>query len=551
MSDAFSDVVDSDDSDTDDGVTTDTFTDMGVRSTLPDSDETLNAQEYTDEDGNSAEDVDPRKLFEKPSLNEIRYYAREGPFGPTIIQKPVLDAFKHGFEVQGDNTEREDREGRIKSFLDEYKEAFVEAEIKSRRDGLSILLFQVADDASSAAEPLGSSGSHQGFHVFTVDNLSEDLTDQQVAEHTEFDVDQIYVTRGHEHGGVAIVDDISHPRHEEVLGYGIVGIDRSGEAGTPAPNFVNVERCQHFTHGEFVDGPLDSDVRGSHVGESILTPVLQPLKGMQMGFWALKTILYRYSAPIHAVEPPDSWGQSDWDEARENLDNLSMASDAILPPGSELNVAEGTTEFDPEPTFEVLLEATAAGTEFTKPVLIGTQSGTLSGSETDLKAYFNQVQRLRTGRFERKFREAVQKVSQYDQQTIPRVAGTETFDIEWGPLFKPSEIEQAEGMVSVITAVSNGIKNYVLTPEEARSILQEEWAEFDADIDLEELSEDDWDSLDRINMNEAGRGASDNEPDAEARENPRIKNGGGQPEGQSRESSQPSADDGAFDDLDT
>jgi hypothetical protein len=77
-----------------------------------------------------------------------------------------------------------------------------------------------------------------------------------------------------------------------------------------------------------------------------------------------------------------------------------------------------------------------------------------------------------------------------------------------------------------------------LTPDEARSLVSEEWAEFDIDVSLTALSESDWDDLDRINMNEAGQGVPDNEPDV-SYQNPTLQNGGGQPEGQNRERSQP------------
>lgn len=557
MTDVFTDVTKSEDSTSDDSsndtntddeevtTITDTFTDA-VRTTVPQSDDIRDTNRYEDPDSDEkADDVDPRNLFRQPDLNEIRYYAREGPYGSTIIHKPLRDAFKHGFDVEGDNTENEDGKGKIESFLDEYEEHYKLAETKSRRDGLAVLMFQTADGAESVADPIPDedrqrgTATHEGFQLWTVDNLSDELSDTTVARHTEYDQDQIYVSEGVENGGVAIVDDVSHPDHGSVVGYGVLPRQDSEDVQDVA--FVHASRCQHFVWHDHVDGDVGNNVTGKHVGESILTSVLQPLKAAQMGFWAVKNILFRYSAPLHAVEPPDSWGKDDWDEAEENLGNISMASDAMLPPGSELNVADGVSEFDPQPIYEVLHESICSGTIFTKSVLRGTQTGTVSGSETDIKGYFTEVQNFRQQRAENKFREAVRMVSSYDQSTIPRVAGVDTFDVNWGPLLKPTDIEQKDGAASLITAVTNGIKNYVLTPDEARSIVSEEWAEFDIDVDLDELEEDDWDSLDRINMNEAGQGIHDNEPvnQENVRENPQLRNGGGQPSGQNRESSQP------------
>jgi hypothetical protein len=260
-----------------------------------------------------------------------------------------------------------------------------------------------------------------------------------------------------------------------------------------------------------------------------------------MGFWAVKNILFRYSAPLHAVEPPETWGTDEFDDAREKMGDLSMMSDAVLPPGSELSVAEGVSEFDPEPFFDALVNAICAGTEFTRSVLRGTQTGTVSGSETDVKNYFNHVERLRTGEIAADGHEAVRLVARHDQSTIPRVAGVDSFSIDWGPLFKANDIERAEGMVSVITAATNGIKNYVLTPDEAREIVKAGWSEFDMDADIgDPLSEDELDTLDRININEAGQGIRDNEPVNEGRVRTSGRQGG-RPEGAS-DASQPTAD---------
>jgi hypothetical protein len=553
MTDAFQDVLDdtedtnssSDDSNEETVTDAHVAADMGVRTTLPDDGELRTSMRYEDEDtGDQADDVDPRGLFKKATLNELRHYAREGSYGPALVTKPIDDIFKHGFEIEGDNTEKdgEYKQGYIKNFLDDYVPYYKEAEKKSRRDGLAVLEFRFADGADSVSEPLEGDAEHRGYKLWTVDNFSDQLADSTVAEHTQYNQDQIYISQGTENGGIAIVDDISHEDHGDVIGYGIE--PRQESEDIQSVYFLHGSRVQQFVWGEWVDGDIGNDVTGKHVGESVLTPVLQPLKASKMGMWSIKNIFYRYSAPLHAVEPPESWGPDEWENAQENLDNVSMASDAVLPPGTELSVAEGVSEFDPQPIYEVIVEAICAGSVFTKSVLQGTQTGTVSGSETDIKGYFNEVHNLRSQRTFAKFREAVKLVSNHDQQTIPRVANVERFEVSWGPMFKPTDIEKAEGAVSMVTAVTNGIKQYVLTPDEARSILNEKWAEFDVDVDLDELEEEQKDELDRINLHETGMGALNNEPDA--RQNPRMQNGGGQPSGQTRESSQPtraSADD--------
>lgn len=558
MTDAFSD-IESTPSDSDTSSETEspnmvTDTDIStvfnddVRATTPDPEEINDTKLYRDPDSDEeADDVDPRGLFRTPDINELRYYARQGPYGKTVVTKPLRDAFKHGFEVVGDNTERnDDEQGRIGDFLDEYADVYKKAERKARRDGICVIMHQIADNADSAAEPIQapqSDASLEGFQLWTVDNLSDDLSASEVAQNTEYSLDEVYVSEGAVNGGIALVDDVSHPNHGDIIGYGVE--PRQDSEDHHGVSFIHADRCQHLVWGEWVDGQLGNNVTGEHVGESVLTPIIEPLKASQMGYWAMKNILFRYSAPLHAVEPPESWGQDEYDTFTEKLTNLSAASDATLPPGAELSVAEGVSEFDPQPIYEVLVESVCAATVFSKPILQGTQTGTVSGSETDVKTYFHEIHLLRTERIESKFREAVRMVSNYDQSTIPRVADPDGYEIEWGPLFKLTDAEMAEGMVSVVTAATNAIKNYVLTPDEARSVMEEQWAKFDADVDLEDLDESDWDDLDRINIREAGRGPQDDEPvnQERIRENPQMQNGGGQPAGQTRESSQPTRDD--------
>ena len=528
-----SEATDRESEDSDDPV--ETFADA-VRPTLPYEDNNRNQDRYTDEEtGDKADDVDARGLFRTPSLNELRYYAREGPYGKTIVNKPVDDAFKHDFDIEGSSNNE-----KVKEVLENVIPKYKLAKKKSRRDGLCVLMHVVDDSAQSTQEPIPQTGSFNDLKIWTVDHLSDEITDAEVAEHVEgIDTHQVYVTEGREHGGVAIVDDISHPDHGDVIGYGIR--ERSDSENLHTTEFVHADRCHHFVHGEEVDGLLGNNATGEHVGESVLTPILQPLKAAQMGFYSLSQILLRYSAPLHAVEPPEGWTIEDYDDAREKMGDISMASDAVLPPGAELSVAEGVSEFDPKPYYDVLTQSICAGTVFTKPVLEGTQAGTVSGSETSIKAYFSDINVYRQQDIASDLKGILKKISTYDQSTLPRALKIDEIEFDWGPLFKLNALERAEGAVSLITAATNGIKNYVLTPDEARSLLNEEWATFDIDVDLAELTESQKDGLDRININEAGQGLKDNEPNN--RQNPQTSGSqGGRPTGSTGTSSNPTTD---------
>ncbi|TKX52807.1 hypothetical protein EXE42_15335, partial [Halorubrum sp. SP3] len=153
------------------------------------------------ETGKQSDNVDPRALFANASVNELRFYYRQGPYGGTVVEKPIYDSFKYGFDIEATDPDvdldQNNRRERIKQFLQQYKEAYIDAKIKARRDGLALLHFQFADAAGSVSEPIqhtrgeGNAVTFQGFQTYSLDNISDDLAESTVAEHTEYDDNQI------------------------------------------------------------------------------------------------------------------------------------------------------------------------------------------------------------------------------------------------------------------------------------------------------------------------------------------------------------------------
>jgi hypothetical protein len=128
---------------------------------------------------------------------------------------------------------------------------------------------------------------------------------------------------------------------------------------------------------------------------------------------------------------------------------------------------------------------------------------------------------------------------------VPNVVGNgaSALSVDWGPLFKIDELDTTEAMTRVMTAVTNGIQNYVLSLEDAQRVVEQQWAELGADVSLDELSEDEKDELDRVNSTISER--SKQEQEAGAFEgNPEVgQNNGGPEKGETREQSNPTSDD--------
>lgn len=464
---------------------------------------------YRSEDGgDTADNVDPRLLFNTPTQDEVRWYY-QFTLGETIVEKPILDTYKNGFEVENDVGDD------VSDFLDEYIPVKKDAEIKSRRDGPAAIFFQLNDDNGVHESPENVTELH-GFQLFTLDKWADSIDKDKVIEGTDVDdKDHIYVRNT----GLVIRDDLSHPDHQELLGYAVK------KQGGEKTQFVHADRCQHFVWNHNVDGHVDEYTVGQHEGNSVLLPVLIPLKALTMANWALGQTVFRYSSPLYAITSPEGVSTDDFEKVDEQIENLNSASDVTLPPGWDIKTEGTDGELNPEPFIDKLIEQICAGTEMTKSVLMGTQTGTVSGSSTDIKNYFNQVDRYRSGRALQKIDEAVQMVNGFNSSIISDAAAN-GYEIDFNPLFQMDKVEKAEAMFRIVNATSNAISSYTLTPEEAREVMSMQWATLDIDTDLQGLDEEDMELLREING-----GLEESDPEG----NPEVgQNGGGNegPEGE-------------------
>ena len=478
---------------------------------------------YSDENGETPDDVDPRKLFRSPSVNEFRWYYREGVYGEPLIDKPINDAFKHGFKIKNDYSNK------VEDFLDWYVPYYKKVKKASRLDGFSVLFWQLKDTASVSEEPENVNGISD-FRVLRIDDLSDAVSTVEIADKFDgLEPIQINVNKW----GIVYIDDFSHPNHEKILGYGVEMSHSNDQV-----RFVHESRCEHFVNRPEVVGDLESDAIGKLEGESVLASVIHPLKSYSKGIWAMGESLYRYSAPLHVAHTPPEYGEEEYNEVDSQMGKVNMASSITMPPGTELSTTDAASDFDPEPFVEILVQAICAGTEFTKSVLQGTQSGTVSGSSTDIKNYFNGVEEWRRNEAEQELRRSVKRAHRFDRSVIPSFSLGFKFD--WEPMFKLDALDRMEGAVRVMTAATNGINNYILSQEEARSIVQETWADVDIDVDLDEITEEDMDQLDRINQGSMpqknGLSSSENEVEGNPR---RGQNGGGMSQEQTTEQNDP------------
>jgi hypothetical protein len=337
--------------------------------------------------------------------------------------------------------------------------------------------------------------------------------------------------------------DPTSETYKEPLGY-LIGKPDWVDKAEPVDSvkFYHRNRFLHHVENTTVDGDLDDESLGRWEGDSILVSAYHLLRGLKKGNWSLMQTIFRYAAKLYHVELPEDADDDDWEEANENMQNMNAKSELITPAGYEIQDFQTDGQLQPEEYFDTIFEQICATSEMTKSVLFGTQSGTVSGSETDIKNYFNKVERMRQTDFDEDLHRFVNRVvglvdgrasSEYDLD----------FGVEWGPMFKLSELDNAERLSRIMQTLSAGINDFVLTPMEAREILQEEWSEVNIDWQ-EEFTEEEKEWLENLNVAQMGTEAVlKNNEGQEMEGNPRVgQNGGGMEQGQQTASENPTSD---------
>jgi hypothetical protein len=497
--------------------------------------------------GDNADNVDPRRLMGDPHINELRWLYRTS-LAKTLVDKPVEDAFKHGFEIKHDG----DRD--IRSLMTDldWEHHYKRVKKKARRDGFALTYFVLKDDTDHVGDdPVEANVEEiKKIEDITLDDMARYDTsfgsipagaDADPLEDLQYNDYQIRPT------GIVMDTDPQSETYKEPLGYLIGPPDWIDEEDPQDQvKFYHRNRFIHHVENPEVDGDLDQDALGRLEGDSILVSIYHIMRGLKKGNWALMQTIFRYAAKLYHVELPEDADEDDWEEANENMQNLNAKSELVTPAGYEIEDFQTDGQLQPEEYFDVIFEQICAGIEMTKSVLFGTQTGTVSGSETDIKNYFNKVERLRQDTFERDMHRFVNRAVSLSDGRASEEYDLD-FDVDWEPMFRLSQLDNAERLSRVMQSLSAAVNDFVLTPGEARKILQEEWA--DVDIDWEsEFSEEERDWLKTLNVAQMGAEAAlpGNEGDGDGEDmdgNPRVgQNGGGMEQGQSTASEQPATD---------
>lgn len=526
--------------------------------------------EATDDPGkttrqDTTDEVDIQKLVKSPTTSDLRWLYRF-TFASTLVDKPINDAFKRGFDVTVDPTKS------VKATIEQhdYIDKLKRGEIKGRRDSFS-LLFKVTNDSTDGlyeAITPQTFNSLEAIKVLTIDDLTDtkppnfrqQLPDAYTPGRNQ-SLDELVEVRK---SGMVISRVPDDPDFGDPIGYLLNRrADNSGES-----RFVHASRVQHLTWHENVDGDYYGDgdrqalsdadgvYRPSHgvhessdssewgalgkwEGDSILLPAYHLLKDIFKASWATSQTLFRYSSPLYTLNLPERADAETLEQVRNNFRNMNAKGDAVLPHGFEMDVKGVDGQITPDEYFGPLFEQICATVEMTKSVLFGTQAGTTSGTESDQKSYYNQVNRYRKNRAEAKIREFVEWMNRMDKSAVPNLALS--YEIEWPALFEPSSMDKKEILSRAVQSTQGMIEHYMITPNQGREIMDQAVEEAGYDVDLsDDLTAEDFDDIMELLVAQQGsEGLWPMGEESQSQGNPQKQNGGGMSTGQTISGEQP------------
>jgi hypothetical protein len=459
-------------------------------------------------DADTSDDIDVRKLMDEPDVNDVRYIARS-TLGQTLVKKPIEDAFKNGFEIieesesdssSDDSTTSES----VRTLLEntEFIDRYPLAEIKARRDGFAVMMYVLEDDSDGVhQDPYEAKvESIQAINILTLDDLTSappTLVDDKIP----IDEDEYEIRKT----GIVVDRRVNEPTYKEPIGY-LQGPDREATDEDDV-KFIHKNRCKHLSWNKEVDHDLDTSTLGEYEGDSVLLSSYHILSGMKKGNWAIMQTLFRYASKMHHIALPEDADDEDMDEAHENLQNVNAKSELITPAGYEIEDFNTDGQLEPRDYFDVLFEQICASNEMTKSVLFGTQSGTVSGSETDIKNYFNKVAKYQKNRAAENIEDFVATARiMLDGRTKGEYEPD--IEIEWEPLFRLTALDRAEVMNRKMQTARIAVDTFALKPVEVRRLLDEEWAAIDLDTE-EPFTAEEKEMLESLNLHQVGQEPSD------------------------------------------
>jgi len=222
-----------------------------------------------------------------------------------------------------------------------------------------------------------------------------------------------------------IGDDPGKPEYGEVSS---IKIERQ-ENGSPVQK--SVPRSRYIWMANIVTNDHPE-------GSSILLPIMDQLVVKKNLDWSVGEAYFKNASPLYQLELPEDANEDEFNEADDEFKDVSARTEFVTPAGYKITLHGTQNAMSPAPYTQHNLKCISAGLDVPYQLLLGTAAGAVTGSEMNLKDYYQSIAVIQMLVVEPYVRELVSALQETGQ--IPEGPYT----ITWNPLEEMSEKERAE-----------------------------------------------------------------------------------------------------------
>ena len=348
----------------------------------------LNLPTYTSSDSGTNKNQLGGNFQQTITDDELMYLTERDEVANKIVNRPPHDALKRGFRITSENEGFEDKANNLiqdTKFINSYIQSWSYA----RMLGYSPLILGLEDTADLDKEPENVKG---------IKHLTAITKDQ--------------------------VEKINIDKYGEIESYNIkYTIDNVNERKT-----VHASRVIHV---------VDATHLGDYHGMSKLVPLFdqfQIKKNMELG---MGHAIYRFASPISTLYLPDDADEDEFEEVSKTY-YLEDRNEFVFPTSYRLEFHNSKYALDPSPYIEKMWQSMAAGSEFDKVTLMGSQEGSVTGSWVNQANYFGEIADAQKLKCEPVIREFISKMQSWN--ILPEAE----YEITWPTLWELDEKNKSE-----------------------------------------------------------------------------------------------------------
>ncbi len=221
---------------------------------------------------------------------------------------------------------------------------------------------------------------------------------------------------------------------------------------------VSVGAGQDVIHSSRVIHVIYDTVYGDPWGISKIGPEFDYHVYRQVIFESMVSTFYQNSSGIKAFSLPDKATRKEREFLKKNIKKLREKAEIIIPHGTEISHPAPEIA-DSSKILEHLMETS---TSMPFPLLTGVNAGAVTGSETNLRIYYIEIQKKRR----RTINDMMVGKLKYLQEKGALPEGE--FELEWGDVFEMDEETRATVDYKRAMTVERLVSNGVMDEEEAK-----------------------------------------------------------------------------------